>query len=101
VAAIRARSRTTVKLTGTVRDANSAPISNVVVVLISPRGTVLATTSDTDGSYSFIVLPSPKSYRIIPSKDGYVFEPVDRVLAGLEDDQKAVDFIGGKAPPKP
>jgi hypothetical protein len=62
---------------------------------------VLATTTDTDGNYSFIVSPSPLSYRIIPSKDGYVFEPVDKVLAGIEDDQKAVDFIGGKAPPKP
>ena len=89
-----AKPRTTVKLTGTVRDANNAALSNVVVVLISPRGTVLATTTDSDGNYSFIVSPSPLSYRIIPSKDGYVFEPVDRVLAGLEDDQKAVDFIG-------
>ena len=92
--------RATVKLTGTVRDSISAAISNVVVVLISPRGTVLATTTDIDGNYSFIVSPSLQSYRIIPSKDGYVFEPVDRVLAGIEDDQKAVDFIG-KAPPKP
>ncbi|MBA2525245.1 MAG: TPM domain-containing protein [Pyrinomonadaceae bacterium] len=98
---IRARSRVTVKLTGTVRDANNAAISNVVVVLISPRGTVLATTSDTAGNYSFIVSPSSQSYRIIPSKDGYAFEPIDRVLTGLEDDQKSVDFIGGKPPPKP
>ncbi len=89
--------RATVKLTGTVRDSTSAAISNVVVVLISPRGTVLATTTDIDGNYSFIVSPSPQSYRIIPSKDGYVFEPVDRLLAGLENDQKSVDFIG-KAP---
>jgi tetratricopeptide (TPR) repeat protein/uncharacterized membrane protein YgcG len=92
--------RATVKLTGTVRDANNAAISNVVVVLISPRGTVLATTTDIDGNYSFIVSPSPQSYRIIPSKDGHIFEPLDRVLVGLEDDQKAVDFIG-KAPQKP
>ncbi|MDQ3666753.1 MAG: TPM domain-containing protein [Acidobacteriota bacterium] len=100
IAEIRA-SRATVKLAGTVRDANNAAISNVIVVLISPRGTVLATTTDTEGNYSFIVPPSPQSYRIIPSKDGYIFEPVDRVLVGLEDDQKAVDFIGGQAPPKP
>lgn len=97
---VRARPRATIKLTGTVRDASSAAMSNVVVVLISPRGTVLATTTDTDGHYSFIVSPSPQSYRIIPSKDGYIFEPIDRVLAGLDDDQKAVDFSGGKAPPK-
>jgi tetratricopeptide (TPR) repeat protein/uncharacterized membrane protein YgcG len=93
--------RTTVRLTGSVRDANNTAISNVVVVAISPRGSVLATTTDTDGNYSFIVSPSPLSYRIIPSKEGYVFDPVDRVLAGIDEDQKAVDFILGKVPPKP
>ena len=97
---MKARPRTTVKITGVVRDANNAAISNVVVILISPRGSVLATTTDTDGNYSFIVAPSPQSYRIIPSKDGFVFEPVDKVLVGLEDDQKAVDFAA-KAPPNP
>ncbi|MCA1574420.1 MAG: TPM domain-containing protein [Acidobacteria bacterium] len=99
VIGVKARAR--VKITGTVRDANKAPISNVVVVLISPRGTVLATTTDTEGNYSFIVSPSQQSYRIIPSKDGYIFEPVDRVLGGLQDDQKAVDFTSGNAPQKP
>jgi tetratricopeptide (TPR) repeat protein/uncharacterized membrane protein YgcG len=101
VAEMMVKPRATVILTGTVRDANNTAISNVVVVLISPRGTVLATTTDTEGSYSFMVSPSSQSYRIIPSKEGYVFEPVDRVLAGFENDQKAVDFIGGKTPPKP
>lgn len=100
VAEMKPKPRTTVKLTGTLKDANSAAISNAVVVLISPRGTVLATTTDTDGNYSFIVSPSPLSYRIIPSKEGLVFEPIDRVLTGIEDDQKAVDFVG-KSPPKP
>ena len=101
VAEMMVKPRATVKLTGTVRDANNAAISNVVVVLISPRGSVLATTTDSYGNYSFIVSPSSLSYRIIPSKDGYVFEPVDRVLTGLDDDRKAVDFIGGTAPQKP
>ncbi len=91
---IRAKTRATVKLTGTLRDANNAAISNVVVVLISPRGTVLATTTDIDGNYSFIVSPSSQSYRIIPSKDGYIFEPIDKVLAGLTDDRNEVDFVG-------
>ncbi len=100
VAEMRVKPRTTVKLTGTVRDSERAAISNVVVVLISPRGSVLATTTDSDGNYSFIASTSSLSYRIIPSKDGYTFDPVDRVLTGLEDDQKAVDFTG-KVPPKP
>ena len=100
VAEMKPKPRATVKLTGTLRDADNAVISNAVVVLISPRGTVLATTTNTEGNYSFIVSPSSQSYRIIPSKDGYVFEPVDKVLAGIEDDQKAIDFVG-KASPKP
>jgi tetratricopeptide (TPR) repeat protein/uncharacterized membrane protein YgcG len=99
VAGIKTKLRATVKLTGTIRDANNTPISNVVVVLISPRGSVLASTTDTEGNYSFIISPSPLSYRLIPSKDGQTFEPVDRVLAGIEDDQKAIDFVS-KAPPK-
>jgi tetratricopeptide (TPR) repeat protein len=99
VPGIKTRLRATVKLTGTVRDATNAPLANVVVVLISPRGSVLASTTDSDGNYSFVVSPSPLSYRLIPSKDGHTFEPVDRVLAGIEDDQKSVDFIS-KAPPK-
>ncbi len=93
-AGIRPGTRATVKLTGTVRDANNAAISNVVLVLISPRGTVLATTTDTVGNYSFKVSPSSQGYRIIPSKDGHTFEPVDRVLAGLTDDRKEIDFVG-------
>lgn len=72
-------------------------LPNVVVVLISPRGTVLATTTDSDGNYSFVVSPSQLGYRIIPSKGGYIFEPVDKMLAGFSDDQKEVDFVGVKA----
>lgn len=90
--------RSTVKISGNVKDPNGTAIANVVIVLISPRGTVLATTTDTEGNYSFIVSPLQQGYRIIPSKDGYRFEPVDKILAGLADDQKAVDFTGGKAP---
>ena len=99
-APVRTKARVTLKLSGTVRDANNVALSNVVVVLISPRGSVLATTTDTEGNYSFIISPSLLSYRIIPSKEGFVFDPIDRVLTGLSDDQKAIDFTG-KGPQKP
>jgi tetratricopeptide (TPR) repeat protein/uncharacterized membrane protein YgcG len=89
-----ARLRSTVKVSGNVKDANGTAIANVVVVLISPRGTVLATTTDTEGNYSFIVSPSQQGYRVIPSKDGYTFQPVDKVLVSFTEDQKAVDFVG-------
>jgi hypothetical protein len=68
----------------------------VVVVLISPQGTVLASTTDEQGNYSFTVAASSStlSYRIIPSKDGLTFAPVDRVLAIVSEDVKELDFVG-------
>ncbi|MFN2492688.1 MAG: TPM domain-containing protein [Pyrinomonadaceae bacterium] len=83
-----------IRITGRVSDANNNPIANVVVVLISPQGTVLASTTDDQGNYSFSVAPSSHSYRLIPSRDGFAFEPVDRVLPSVSADQKAMDFVG-------
>jgi hypothetical protein len=42
------------------------------------------------------VAPSQKGYRLIPSKEGYSFTPVDRNLAALIDDQRDVDFVAAK-----
>jgi hypothetical protein len=88
-----------VAITGRVKDASGSPIANVVVVLISPQGTVLASTTDEVGKYSFVLATSvaPRSYRIIPSKDGFTFEPVDKVLPTVSDDVKEVDFVGTPA----
>lgn len=92
---IPSRRRSTVKITGHVLDASKVGIPNVTVVLISPTGMVLTASTDNDGAYSFMVAtPSQKTYRIIPSKDGYSFTPVDKTFAGLLDDQKNVDFVG-------
>jgi Cna protein B-type domain. len=88
-----ARLRSNIRITGRVLDSNANGLSNVVVVLISPSGSVLASTTDKDGYYSFTVTPSQKTYRVIPSKDGYTFTPVDKAFAGLIDDQKGIDFI--------
>ncbi|HEY6230979.1 MAG TPA: carboxypeptidase regulatory-like domain-containing protein, partial [Pyrinomonadaceae bacterium] len=87
--------RTTVAITGRVKDADGKGVANVVVVLISPQGTVLASTTDEQGNYSFTVATStaPRSYRIIPSKDGFAFEPVDRVLPLAGEDVKELDFV--------
>ncbi len=83
-------------ITGQVKDASGNPISNVVVVLISPQGSVLASTTDEQGHYSFTVATSSasRSYRLIPSKEGLTFAPVDKVVALSIDDLKAVDFVG-------
>ena len=66
----------------------------MVVVLISPSGTVLASTTDSEGSFSFVVATSQRTYRLIPSRDGYTFDPLDKVLVSLSDDQKDIDFVG-------
>jgi len=71
-------------------------MANVTVVLISPSGTVLATTTDKEGYYSFKVAPSQKTYRILPSLDGYAFSPFDRTLPTLFEDLKGIDFVGSK-----
>jgi tetratricopeptide (TPR) repeat protein len=83
---------TVVIITGRVRDAQNKPLANVVVVLIGPQGSVLASTTDAGGNYSFTVAPSTSSYRLIPSKDGFTFEPVDNLLPNVSEDRK-VDFL--------
>jgi tetratricopeptide (TPR) repeat protein/uncharacterized membrane protein YgcG len=89
---VASRVRSNIRITGRIVDANNAGLSNVVVVLISPSGSVIASTTDNEGNYSFTVMPSQKTYRIIPSKDGFAFTPVDKTFAGLIDDQKGIDF---------
>lgn len=93
--------QTTVAIAGRVKDASGNPLANVVVVLISPQGTVLASTTDDQGNYSFTVAASSaaRSYRIIPSKEGWGFEPVDRVLPLAGDDVKQLDFVAAPAKP--
>jgi hypothetical protein len=88
--------QTTVAITGRVKDSAGNPLANVVVVLISPQGTVLASTTDEQGNYSFTVASSSatRSHRVIPSKDGFAFEPMDRVLPIANDDVKELDFLG-------
>lgn len=87
------RLRSNIKITGRILDSDKVGIANVVVVLISPSGTVLAATTDNEGSYSFKVAPSQKTYRVIPSKEGLSFTPIDRTLPGLFEDLK-IDFVG-------
>jgi hypothetical protein len=93
---VAARLRSTVKITGHILDANKVGIPNATVVLISPLGSVITATSDNDGIYTFRVAPSQKTYRLIPSKDGYTFTPVDRTLPSLFEDLKEIDFVGAK-----
>ena len=90
------RLRSNIKISGRIMDADKIGVADAVVVLISPSGAVMAATTDNDGNYSFKVAPSQKTYRVIPSKGGYTFAPIDRTFAGLYDDQKEIDFVGTK-----
>lgn len=90
------RLRTNIKITGRILGPDKAPLANATVVLISPSGSVIAATTDSEGNYSFTVVPSSKTYRVIPSKDGYSFAPLDRSFAALIDDQRNVDFIASR-----
>jgi tetratricopeptide (TPR) repeat protein len=90
--------RTRVMIAGQIKDASNNPLPNAVVVLISPPGVVLTSTTDEEGNYSFTIAPSEHGYRVIPSREGFVFEPVDRVLPGLNEDQKRIDFKGSPRP---
>jgi tetratricopeptide (TPR) repeat protein/uncharacterized membrane protein YgcG len=94
-----ARIRANVKITGRVKDANHNGISNVVVILISPRGTVLVSTTDDQGNFSFNVSPSQRNYRLVPSKEGYQFDPVDRAIVAFSEDLKQIDFVGTSRAP--
>jgi hypothetical protein len=92
------RPPTSLKLTGRVMDAAGNAIANVVIVLISPRGSVLASTTDSEGNYSFSVSPSEKPFRLVPSKDGFVFDPIDKTLVMLKEDRSAINFSGKEQP---
>jgi hypothetical protein len=94
--AAASRLRSSIKITGRILGPDKAPLANATVVLISPSGSVLAATTDSEGNYSFTVAPSQKTYRVIPSKDGYSFTPLDKTFAALIDDQKDVDFVAAK-----
>ncbi|HEY6046296.1 MAG TPA: TPM domain-containing protein, partial [Pyrinomonadaceae bacterium] len=83
----------TLTVGGLVRDANDAPLANVVVVLISSQGTVLTTNTDERGAYVFTVAPSEAGYRIIPSRTGFTFDPVDKLLTSIAADVKDVNFV--------
>jgi hypothetical protein len=84
-------------VSGNVKDATNNVLANVVVLLISSQGTVLTTTTDELGNYSFTVAPSDHGFRVIPSRDGFTFEPIDRTLSAVSGDLKDLNFVGASS----
>ncbi len=84
----------TFNITGSVKDASNKALEKVVIVLISSQGTVLTTTTDEQGNYSFTVAPAEHGFRIIPSRDGFTFAPLDKQLTTVSGDMKELNFIG-------
>jgi hypothetical protein len=39
-------------------------------------------------------MASEKPVRILPSKEGYVFAPVDKTIVIFSEDKKDIDFVG-------
>jgi uncharacterized membrane protein YgcG/tetratricopeptide (TPR) repeat protein len=93
-----ASSPATFTVSGNVKDAANNVLPNVVVLLISSQGTVLTTTTDDQGNYSFTVAPSDHGFRIIPSRDGFTFEPVDKVLSRVSGEVKDLNFVATPNP---
>jgi uncharacterized membrane protein YgcG/Flp pilus assembly protein TadD len=93
-----ATSPATFTVSGYVKDAANNVLANVVVLLISSQGTVLPTTTDDLGNYSFTVAPSDHGFRIIPSRDGFTFEPVDKVLSAVSGEVRDQNFVGTPNP---
>ena len=48
---------------------------------------------NSDGTYSFVDLPAG-NYVIVPSLEGYIFEPTERVYVPLDSDWTEQDFVG-------
>ena len=92
--------RTQLKVAGKVKDATGSGIANVVVVIISPGGSVMASTTDTEGNFTFTVSPSDKPFRILPSKEGLTFTPIDKSLVISTDDVKDIEFVAAASSPQ-
>jgi hypothetical protein len=78
-------------ISGYVRDAASAPIDNVMMVLSGDTTDTVYT--DVSGYYEFSSLVTG-NYTVTPSKLGWTFEPVSRSYAPLSANQTDQDYVG-------
>jgi hypothetical protein len=77
------------KIGGSIKRPNGAAMAGVTVTLSGAQ--TAATTTDSQGGYSFANLPAGAAYTVTPSKLGYDFAPASKSLTDLGADQTA-DF---------
>jgi protocatechuate 3,4-dioxygenase beta subunit len=79
-------------ISGTIRDKDGAPISNVKVWVYRNFPYAFVTT-DNNGYYIFSDLFAGVQYQVVPSHNNYYFSPICITTNALNSDQ-TVDFIG-------
>ncbi len=77
------------RISGRVARPDGQAMSSVAVALSG--GQTAATTTDSNGNYTFTNLPAGADYTVTPSRAGYDFAPKSKAVAGLGADQTA-DF---------
>lgn len=82
-------------ITGRIARLDGKGISGVNVGLT--QSSTASTVTDVNGNYSFADLPAGGSYRVIPSLNGFVFNPVEVTLHDLSSDQ-IINFTGKLKP---
>jgi hypothetical protein len=81
-------------LSGRVTVGTDKGLAGVTMTLTGGTGFATRTviTSPT-GTYSFGNLPTPRSYKVTPSKAGYNFDPAQTALLNLTGNQSGVNFV--------
>ena len=78
-------------ISGTVKDNNNVPLSDVRVVLTG--GTPVIINTDATGTFAFSDLTAGQTYTVTPSKTNYTFAPLNQTFNNLSSNVTA-DFIG-------
>lgn len=79
---LHAQSPTTGQITGTVKDPSGAVVAQAKVTLTSSAGVQRGTATDSNGHYSFSLVP-PGSYRIETEKSGFAKATADGVAVRI------------------
>ena len=78
-------------ISGTIRDNNNAPLSNVRVVITG--GTPIIITTDATGTFAFNDLSGGQTHTVTPSRANYTFAPLNQTFNNLTSNVVA-NFIG-------